>query len=46
MDDFIEEEIQEEPVVSQLEEVVENSYETKTPTNNFDLLIVLIFWPK
>jgi hypothetical protein len=39
MDDFIEEEIQEEPIVSQLEEVVENSYETKAPTNNLDLIV-------
>ena len=39
MDDLIEEEIQEEPIVSQFEEVVENSYETKTPTNNFGLIV-------
>ena len=39
MDDFIEEGIQEEPIVSQFEEVVENSYETKIPSNNFDLIV-------
>ena len=39
MDDFIEEEIQEEPIVSQFEEVVENSYETKAPTNTLDLIV-------
>ena len=39
MDDFIEEEIQEEQIVSQFEEVVENSYETKAPTNTVDLIV-------
>ena len=39
MDNFIEEEIQEEPIVSQFEEVVENSYETKAPTNTLDLIV-------
>ena len=39
MDDFIEEEIQEEPIVSQLEEVVENPNQTETPSNNFDLIL-------
>ena len=39
MDDFIEEEIQEEPIVCQFEEVVENSYETKAPTNTLDLIV-------
>ena len=39
MDNFVEEEIQEESVVSQLEEVVENPYEIKTPVNNFDLIV-------
>jgi len=38
IDDFIDEEIQEESIINPLEEIVENSFETKEPLNNIDLI--------